>query len=79
MTFLKGRIEATLEGYEIDRLLLDKQMVEKVSTSIKFTDNLEELSRLILDPTTRNAANQETQVFIVGYKNRTSERLQLGS
>ena len=37
---IQGRIEATLEGYEIDRLLMDKQIIEKVSTTVKFTESL---------------------------------------
>lgn len=37
---IQGRIEATLEGYEVDRELLEKQMIDKVSTMIKFTENL---------------------------------------
>ena len=66
-----------MEGYEVDRILLDKQMVEKVSTTIKFTDSLEELQKILEDSTKMKAQNERTQVFIVGYKNKSNERLRL--
>ena len=45
---IQGRIEATLEGYEIDRDLLEKQTAEKVASSIKFADDLGKVYYIII-------------------------------